>query len=58
MDIPGVADHRAGDVDWLADGARAVGDGQSGGLYQTSHQLGFHDHTCAQWVNCGERWPS
>jgi len=28
----GVADHRAGDVDWLADGARAVGDGQSGGL--------------------------
>jgi len=28
----GAADHGAGDIDWLADGARAVGDGQGGGL--------------------------
>lgn len=31
-DIPGGAGHGAGGVDWLADGARAVGDGQRGSL--------------------------
>ena len=34
-DVPGLADHGAGGVHWLADGAGAVGDGQRGGLYQT-----------------------
>ena len=31
--IPGVADNDWGNRDWLGDGARAVGDGEGGGLY-------------------------
>lgn len=35
-DLPGVAGNRGGGDDRLGDGARAVGDGQSGGLERTT----------------------